>query len=511
MKRLFNLTWLRSQTRTHTDISPAVLRDIFIVVASTAIISYFHLKPVHLGSVPQDTMHIVYRRLYYLPILYAAFRFGLRGGLITSLSITALFAPHAIRSMGGLFKGAAIDNFFDLVLYNVVAFTTGAVVEVKKRQTQRYQEVLQLNRDIEERENALRQMKAYTDSIISSVSSGVISVDRRGNVVTVNPEASRLLGSDEADLVGFPIKKIFINQEGLLSAARRILAGEQTRATMETDLSRDDKAQPTAVRITPHLSRGNPVGIVITIEDLSEVRDLTEQLMRADKLSGLGELVAGVAHEVRNPLGVIRASVQMMEQEMPEGCASAELTQVMIQEIDRLDSVVNALLDFGRPSESRFGRVNPQLVLDEVILLTRQFARQQRVTVSYENDESQPEVWADEDRLKQVFVNLISNAIQAMPEGGELDINAVTDGDLLKISFTDTGVGIPPEVRKRIFDPFYTTRADGSGLGLSIVHRIIDAHNGYINVASSEGKGTSFTVVLPLIKAGKQHEVELNA
>ncbi len=487
------------------------IRDIMLIIVAAAAITYFHNWPPHLGIIPSESLHILLRRLYYVPIIYAALRFGIKGGLLTSLTITALFAPHAAMSMGGLFKGAAVDNFFDLVLYNVVALTTGMVVDDKRRQAQRYQETLELNREVEERETALRQIKAYTDSILSSISSGVISLDRRGNIVTANTEAMELLARDESKLIGFPLDKVFIGQERLVTAARRILDGEQQRATMETELPRGERMLTVAVRITPHLSRGEPVGIVITIEDLTEVRSLTEQLIRADKLSGLGELVAGVAHEVRNPLGVIRASVQMMEQEMESGCRSSELTHVMVQEIDRLDAVVRALLDFGRPSPSRFGQVSVKQSLDEVILLTRQYARQQKVEVRCDLSGHAPTIWADGDRLKQVFVNLISNAIQAMPDGGEIRVSTSVEGGFLKITFADTGVGIPEESRKRIFDPFFTTRAGGSGLGLSIVHRIVDAHNGYVQVQSRDGDGSMFTVGLPLIRRNEQPEVEANA
>jgi len=269
---------------------------------------------------------------------------------------------------------------------------------------------------------------------------------------------------------------------------------------MEIELDSDGRPIPVAVRITPHRSRGQTVGIVITLEDLSEVKDLTEQLMRADKLSGLGELVAGVAHEVRNPLGVIKASVQMLEQEMDEGCQDAELTHVMAQEIERLDSVVSALLDFGRPSQSQFGPVDSRRVLGEVVLLTKQFARQQNVTVINDSPDGLPDIRADEDRLKQIYVNLISNAIQAMPEGGKLIITAATREEFLRISFADTGIGISPEEKERIFDPFHTSRAEGTGLGLSIVHRIVDAHNGYITAESEPGAGSTFTVGLPLAR-----------
>ncbi len=496
--------------RAEQGISAGQVRDILIVVISTAFITYLHYRPPHYSFVPSEIM-IIYRRLYYLPIFYAAFRFGLRGGLLTSLTITALFTPHAVQSMGGLFKGAAVDNFIDIILFNVVALITGSLVEAKRRQTDRYHEVLALNREIEERESAIRGMKAYTDSILRSISSGVISVDRRGNVVTVNPEAIRLIGRSEEDLVAFPLERIFEEQPALVSSAQRVLASDQRRATMEIELASEDKTMSVAVRVTPHVSGDKTVGVVITLEDLTEVKNLTEQLMRADKLTGLGELVAGVAHEVRNPLGVIRASVQMIQQETGANADSAELTQVMLQEIDRLDALVNALLEFGRPSESRFRQLDPGQTLEEVVLLTRQYARQQGIDVHLATNNRLPVIRADEDRLKQIFVNLITNAIQAMPDGGDLRIETSVDGSFLKITFSDSGVGIPDDALSRIFDPFYTTRVGGSGLGLSIIHRIIDAHNGYVNVESTRGVGSRFTVGFPLLSSEDTSEVGLSA
>ncbi|MCL5882384.1 MAG: ATP-binding protein, partial [Actinobacteria bacterium] len=225
---------------------------------------------------------------------------------------------------------------------------------------------------------------------------------------------------------------------------------------------------------------------------------------RSERLAALGQLTAGLAHELRNPLGVIKASVQMLEQEMDSGCGDAELTHVMVQEIDRLDSVVNALLDFGRPSESQFGTVDTARVMGEVVLLTKQFARQQGVEVKNDLPAGLPQIWADEDRLKQIFVNLISNAIQAMPDGGSLTMDGIARDGYLRISFADSGIGMSPEEKERIFDPFHTTRAEGSGLGLSIVHRIIDAHQGFISVDSEPGKGSTFVVGLPLTRTAAE-------
>jgi PAS domain S-box-containing protein len=331
-------------------------------------------------------------------------------------------------------------------------------------------------------------------------------------VVTANPAACAILGHPADELVAFHIDSVFAGHDELLRAAELVLSGEQPRVTLEVELgSEKEKIITAAVRITPHLSNQRPVGIVISMEDLTEVRELTSQLLRADKLSGLGELVTGVAHEVRNPLGVIRASVQMMRDELGESCQSEELCTVMLQEIDRLDAFVNSLLDFGRPSESQLGPVNACRTLDEVVLLTNQFAIQQNIKVDKQAADGPCEIWAEENRLKQVFINLISNAIQSMPDGGDLNIALVADDGYLKITFADTGIGIPEEIRSRVFDPFVTARPEGSGLGLSIVHRIIDAHKGYITVDSTVGKGTTFTVGLPMARSGIAIEEKADA
>lgn len=474
-----------------------------MIALAVAVITYFHYTTLHVEFMSHTSLHIIFRRLYYIPIIYAAIRFGVKGGLLTSLAITLLFTPHAARSMGGLFETGSIDNFFDIILFNIVALTTGLVADSRRRQAQRYEEMLALNREIEDRESDLRQIKSYTESILNSIGSGVLSVDHRGRIVTVNPVASEMLCRHEEDLIAFPLKHAFAGHDDLLRAADLVLSGEQPRVTLEIDLGMPDgRPLPVAVRITPHRSNGRTVGIVISMEDLTEVRELTQQLLRADKLSGLGELVTGVAHEVRNPLGVIRASVQMMRDELDTGCQAEDLSQVMLQEIDRLDAFVNTLLDFGRPSESQMGRVDAEQILDEVILLTKQFAIQQNVEIRCSGEGGGRYIWANEGRVRQVFVNLISNAIQAMPDGGMLEIGVAADDGYLIISFADSGCGIPERIRSRIFEPFVSARPDGSGLGLSIVHRIVDAHKGFVKVDSEDGEGTNVTVGLPLIRKG---------
>jgi signal transduction histidine kinase len=214
----------------------------------------------------------------------------------------------------------------------------------------------------------------------------------------------------------------------------------------------------------------------------------------------MGELTAGVAHEVRNPLGIIRASVQLMED---ADCTRERVTgaaQVIKQEIDRLDRVIKALLDFGRPSAPTMRPVSVSQVLEDVALFARTFASRARVEIVEDYAPRISDVMADPEQLKQVFVNLISNAVQAMPDGGTLTITTGHENGFVFVRFTDTGAGIPPDVLGRVFDPFVSTRDDGTGLGLTIVHRIVDDHDGHMEVSSEPGTGTVFTVWLPAVQ-----------
>jgi signal transduction histidine kinase len=214
----------------------------------------------------------------------------------------------------------------------------------------------------------------------------------------------------------------------------------------------------------------------------------------------MGELTAGVAHEVRNPLGIIRASVQLVEESGNNWPRALEATNVIKQEIDRLDRVIKALLDFGRPAAPTMRPVAVSQVLEDVSLFSRTFATRAKVTVLEEYGTDVPDVMADPEQLKQVFVNLISNAVQAMPRGGTLTIRAGSENGFVFVRFTDTGAGIPEEVLKKVFDPFVSTRDDGTGLGLTIVHRIVDDHDGHMEVTSEQGVGTAFTVWLPAVQ-----------
>lgn len=482
-------------------------RDLIIIISLMFVITVMH----YYTDYGATAMHVLYRRLYYIPIIYASFRFGLRGGVATSIAASLLFAPHI--ALGIATEGAAIDNWFEIVLFNVVGIVAGGLVEAERGQMVNYEHVSsQLETaygKLEERALALSSLQNYTKSILESTTSGVLSVDRDMRIVACNRAAAEIFGMDEEEIIGSKLFELCRGDTDMCQQVKRVVDGERERVDTEMTLTNArGRVVPAAVSVAPHKDLGGgKLGAVVTIEDMTEIRDLTEQLLRADRLAAMGELVAGVAHEVRNPLGTIRASIQLLEAENADKNSIAELAPVVKQEIDRLDRVIKTLLDFGRPSKPVLAEVDLGAIIDDVVGFTSRFARSSGVTIASQVDDKTPRVWADPERLKQVFINLIFNAVQAMPKGGRVDISVAPEDGFVRLVFRDEGAGIPADTIPKIWDPFFTTRPDGTGLGLAVVHRIVDEHSGYIAVESEVGKGSTFTVRLPVEPRGTTAEV----
>jgi signal transduction histidine kinase len=231
-------------------------------------------------------------------------------------------------------------------------------------------------------------------------------------------------------------------------------------------------------------------------DQADQILEIEEQLRRADRLSALGELSAGLAHEIRNPLGSIRGTAEILQDGIPPGDPRAEFAQILVREVDRLNRVVRDFLDFARPAEPDRGPLDLNDLLRDVLALTRQQAVKQGIELKLTAG-AIPPVAARGEQLRQAFLNLVLNAMQAMPHGGTLQVATEPRDDLVLVRFQDTGVGIPAEHLARIFNPFFTTRQEGTGLGLAITHRIVQGHSGRIDVTSRPGAGTTFTLTFP--------------
>ncbi|MFB0547209.1 MAG: ATP-binding protein, partial [Anaerolineae bacterium] len=236
-----------------------------------------------------------------------------------------------------------------------------------------------------------------------------------------------------------------------------------------------------------------------------ELRKAQEQLLQAEKLAAIGQLAAGVAHEINNPIGVILGFAQVISKKLTEDDPLSNPLATVEKEALRCKSIVQNLLDFARRSEPALRPINVNTVLEATCALVEHKFSSQNVEIIKGYDPNLPEIMADENQLQQVFVNIILNAFQAMPGGGELRITTRRMGSEVQILFSDTGVGISPENLKRIFDPFFTTKevGQGTGLGLSVSYGIIEQHNGTIEVESRVGVGSTFTIKLPLPGEGR--------
>lgn len=482
-------------------------RDALVIALLLLGIAILHLLS---NTSPQaSSMDLLYRKLYYVPIMYAGFAFGWRGGLAVAIAASLLLIPQAQTSMGGL-VGRNVDNLYEIAMYIAIGLLFGWLRDLEERKTSDLRHVSQQLEEayhtLEERAIQLVSIQDYTQAILRSITSGVLTVAPDGSVTTANLAAERMLGMREEEMVPRKLVVLFREDDGLEDALERILSGRTpklvTEAQLVTHAGRTLHARVAMARLRD--PGGREFGAVVTMEDVSEVKALTDQLIRADRLAAMGELTAGVAHEVRNPLGIIRASVQLVEDAGTDPSRVASATRVIKQEIDRLDRVIKALLDFGRPSVPTLREIDIEEVVGDVCLFTRQFAGQSGVEIDTEFASGMPLVMADPDQLKQVFVNLISNAVQAMEQtGGTITVRVWDDDSFVFVSVGDTGPGMTPQELTKVFDPFYSTKDSGTGLGLTIVHRIIDQHGGRIEVASVPGEGTTFTVALPAARRGE--------
>ncbi len=221
------------------------------------------------------------------------------------------------------------------------------------------------------------------------------------------------------------------------------------------------------------------------------------RLAQSEKLAALGQLAATVAHEVRNPLGVMRSAAQTLAETVPAGHDAAQASTFIITEIDRLANVVNSLLAFARPLQLDARPVRVAELFDHALLLARDELDAKRLRVERHTAAALPAVQADPDLLSQVLIGLLANAAEAVPPGGAIALDAYAADGAVQLSVADSGPGIAPELRARVFDPFFTTRPRGTGLGLAIARQIVEAHGGRIEAGEATGGGARFTITLP--------------
>jgi len=462
-----------------------------IVMVAITVIHYF-TPPSQLA------LHLLYRRLYYIPIIYAAFRFGLAGGLSLSVITSLIYAPHAIFFLG-VYAAELADNLMEIIMFNIVGALTGLLVQAERRQAERYHQTAEeLERSYLELKNhaeALEGMQAYISNIIDSLANALIVIDVEGIIARANPAAITLLGLGR-DPNGQQLANFSFYNQGMKTAVEEFLAGDKRSTYLQSTLSLEEHSIPAAIHLSRLLGpKQERLGAVLVIEDLTTLKNLEEQLRQAERVSALGKLAGSLAHEIRNPLGIIRATAQLMEKEKNEKSLK-ELVAVVKKESDRVNNLVSELLNYARPTPPQMKPLSLDTFFAEIVSLTKGFTSQHKAELELDLAPDLPTISGDKERLRQCLVNLIFNAVQSMPEGGRVKLRAYAEDQQVIITVTDEGAGIPAQDLPYIFDPFFSTKAGGTGLGLAIVYRIIEEHHGRIE-AESKGKGTTMRVRLP--------------
>jgi two-component system sensor histidine kinase HydH len=341
----------------------------------------------------------------------------------------------------------------------------------------------------------LSDMRAYAQNIMENMADGLLSVAPDGGVVTGNPEASRILGLSGADLRGRRVRDILPETK---EAVEEALSGAAGKRELEVSLGGDDGGQkPVGIGLSPlRNEEGEVTGAVLLLRDLTEVRRLEERIRESEKLAAIGQMAATVAHEIRNPLSSLKGFAQLFAGKFREGTPEAGYAGLMVREVDRLNRTISDLLFYSRPLRIERREVAVQEILEETVkLLEPDFrALHQQVELG-EAKAAFAEV--DPDQMSRVFLNLLLNAHQAAGEGGKISAAVSGVNGRCRIEVRNSGPGMSPEEKSKAFEPFFTTREKGSGLGLSIVKKIVDLHEGRVFIESGEREDTAVIIELP--------------
>lgn len=348
-------------------------------------ISLLHyLTPLHLHY-----LHDIFQRFYYLPIILAALWFGFRGGLVCSLAVSIVYAPHILFQWGGNLT-VEMEKYLEIVMYNVVGSVTGLLAQRERERS------LELQRTAEGLEDSYQRLQAQSERIIA----------------------------------------------------------------------------------------------------------IEEQLRRSEKLSTLGEMAAVLAHEIRNPLGSIRGTAEILRDDYLPGDPKHEFIEIQIKETERLNHVVEDFLRMSRQQPVELRDCSIREELETIVTLVAKEAHDRGISLRLEPGAEPAIIRGDGEKLRQAFLNIVINALQATPSGGSVGIALNRAEAGFEISFRDSGTGITPDNLQRIFEPFYTTKPDGTGLGMAVTRKIIEGHGGRLDIESEVGQGTTVSIRLPLPPEG---------
>ncbi|HYY43037.1 MAG TPA: ATP-binding protein, partial [Pyrinomonadaceae bacterium] len=361
-----------------------------------------------------------------------------------------------------------------------------------------------------ERATELELLKEFNESIIESINVGLLAVDPEGRITGCNSALEELLGVRRDEATGQHVEDLFA--EDFTETLAQVLGadawalGDVRHIYKLHTATRDGRSLILNIAIAPlrRTASGEHTGALVVLEDVTGRVRLEEQLQQREKLSSIGLLAAGVAHEINTPLTGVSSYTQMLLGMLAETDPKHALLQKINRQTERATGIVNNLLNFSRTGTvTEFGAVDLNHVLDDTLQLLEPQLRQSQVEIERAYDLKLPPAYGNSGKLQQVFTNLLLNARDALPAGGRVTLSTESDGDHVTVHVADTGIGIAPENVARIYDPFFTTKGvgRGTGLGLAVSYGIVQEHSGHITVHSAPGRGTTFRITLPTAHA----------
>jgi PAS domain S-box-containing protein len=342
-------------------------------------------------------------------------------------------------------------------------------------------------------------MRENMNSVMAGLEDGLLLFTRDARAVMVSPAAEKFLGAPAGQFLGRRVTEIFPDGHPLREVLH-IESDELSEVAAEADLETSEGPRRVSINVQAIQEDGERMGALVTLRDLDSLESINTQLQVSERLAALGRITAGVAHEVKNPLNSMRLWLENLKESLPaeQDGATQQAVQVLDKEIDRLDAVVKRFLDFTRPMDVRLEPTQLADLLMEVLEIAKPQLEKSNIQVAHLLPIDVPEVYGDRALLKQAVFNLVLNATEAMPSGGQLRLVLSRRGEMAEITVGDTGNGIPPENRQKVFQLFFTTRPGGNGIGLASTFRIVQLHNGSIDFTSEVGRGTTFRIELPL-------------
>jgi two-component system, NtrC family, sensor histidine kinase PilS len=449
--------------------------------------------------------------LYVLPIVAGGTVQFRRGGLLVAALSTVLYLGIVLQQYfdGLILLPAAWPTTTPvflpthLVASNIVALNVFGFCAVGFLSGSLAENLRSAGAKLRQASTEIADLQALNQHVINSLPSGLVTTDPKQRILTFNRAAESITGIPSSTALGRPIAEVL---QLPAEIARRLdenvpqTAGRRGEFHFRTG---DGRGEIELGLSATHLETpGGRAGFLLSFQDVTQIKKLQRDATIQQRLAAVGEMAAGIAHEIRNPLASMSGSIQILRQELPLSAEQEQLMDIVLRESERLNSTIRSFLAYARPQRFAITRLDVSRLLNDAAMLLRNGSDLDDRHV-VEVDVPSEELWyeADEGQIKQVVWNLATNGLRAMPDGGRLRLAGAVDessGDVI-MTVQDEGIGIPPEDLDGLFQPFHGRFAKGSGLGLAIVHRIVNDYNGEIRVSSQPGKGTTVSVRLPAL------------